>query len=120
MVLQREGLGSLRLLLHYVGGTLLGVVGADALWHLGGTPLTVALATTAAAALTRLGFAHSPALGVAGFTTFVVLVIDLGQRPFADPHSLLVERLVAVGLGAVLALLAAGLAAAWGRAARAR
>jgi hypothetical protein len=118
MVMQREGLVSLRLLLHTIAGTLLGVVGADLLWHLCGTPLTVALATTLAAALTRLGFAHSPALGVAGFTAFVVLVIDLGQRPFADPASLLWARLVDVGLGALLALLGTLLADAWRRAAR--
>jgi hypothetical protein len=118
MVMQREGLVSLGLLLHYIAGTLLGVVGADLLWHLGGTPLNVALVTTLAAAGARLGFVLSPALGVAGFTAFVVLVIDLGQRPFADPSSLMWARLVDVGLGGLLALLATLLADGWRRAAR--
>lgn len=117
MVMQREGRVSLRLLLHYIAGTLLGVLAAELLWKAGGAPPGVALAATLAAALTRLGFGLAPALGVAGFTAFVVLIIDLAHRPFGDPTPLLAARLVDVGIGALLALLATLLAVAWRRAA---
>jgi hypothetical protein len=104
LVMRREGLESLKLVLHYMAGTLAGIALAGAVGALVQPPAALALLATAFAATARLGFALNPALGFTGFTAFFMVAVDLALASTgATPH-LLSARLYDVGVGCVLAL----------------
>jgi Fusaric acid resistance protein-like len=104
MVMRREGLVSFELTIHYVLGTILGVViGAVALRY-GQAPLTLAVLATLVAAFARVGFAINPSLGYMAFTMFLLFVTHLGASGAAALPHLLETRLYDVCVGCILAL----------------
>jgi len=104
MVMRREGLMSLELVIHYMLGTLAGILAAAAIeWAVRATVL-VALCATAFAGFVRLGFALNPALGYTAFTIFFMLVIDLAVRGAGLDAHLLSTRLYDVAVGCAIAL----------------
>ena len=115
LLMRREGMVSLKLTLHYLAGTLLGIPVAALLWHLAGTPLAVALLATLGAASSRLGMALNPALGFACMTLFMVLAIDLVRLDDAGPGPLVLARLYDVALGGALAIAGTIVAGSWHR-----
>ena len=104
MVMRREGLESLQLVLHYMAGTLIGIVVAAAITQVVKPPLVLAFLATAFAACARLGFALNPALGFTGFTVFFMLAIDFALHGSGMPAHLLATRLYDVAVGCALAL----------------
>ena len=121
LVMRREGMVSLQMTLRYLAGTMLGSPLAARLSHAaGGTHRLIAPLATLAAASSRLGMALNPALGFACMTIFMVLAVDL-LRVFTDgPGTLVLGRLMDVGLGGALALAGTVVAGAWHRSAVAR
>jgi uncharacterized membrane protein YccC len=114
MVMRREGLESIGLIIHYMVGTLVGIMIADVLFHAIQQPLLIAALATAAAALVRVALAINPALGFVAFTVFLLLGIDLASQHSGVPQHLLTVRLYDVGIGCAFALLGT-LAAGGGR-----
>ena len=106
MVMRREGLESLRLVLQYMAGTLLGILLAEVVVHLVHAPEALAAFAVITAASARLGFALNPALGYAGFTAFFIVSIDLVLQGRGMPPHLLSDRLYDVSIGCLLALVA--------------
>jgi uncharacterized membrane protein YccC len=104
MVMRREGLESLKLVLHYMAGTLAGIALAAAVGATVQPPLVLALLATAFAASARLGFALNPALGFAGFTAFFMIAVDLALASSGAAPHLLSARLYDVAVGCALAL----------------
>lgn len=104
MVMRREGLESLKLVAHYMAGTLAGIALAAAVGAAVQPPLALGLIATAFAASARLGFALNPALGFAGFTAFFMIAIDLALASSGAPPHLLSARLYDVAVGCALAL----------------
>jgi len=104
LVMRREGLESLRLVFHYMAGTLLGIVVAAGALRLSHAPEALAAFAVASAASARLGLALNPALGFAGFTAFFILSIDLVLQGHGMPPHLLSTRLYDVLVGCLLAL----------------
>ena len=115
LVMRREGMVSLKLTIHYLAGTLLGIPLAALLWQLAGSQVSIALLATVAAASSRLGMALNPALGFACMTMFMVLVSDLARHDPAGPAPLVAARLYDVALGGALAIVGTLLAGAWHR-----
>lgn len=105
MVMRREGVTSLRLVIHYMAGTLIGIPIAYVLYHAIEQPVAIAMVATVVAAGSRIGFALNPALGFAAFTVFFLLVIDLALSHSGAPPHLLSVRLYDVTVGCVLALI---------------
>jgi hypothetical protein len=115
MVMRREGLESIGLIIHYMVGTLAGIMIADVLFHAISQPLLIAALATAAAALVRVALAINPALGFVSFTVFLLLGIDLAfHHQGMAPQYLLSIRLYDVAIGCAFALLGT-LAAGGGR-----
>jgi uncharacterized membrane protein YccC len=115
LVMRREGMVSLKLTIHYLAGTLLGIPVAAVLWQVAGSQAVIALLATAAAASSRLGMALNPALGLACMTMFMVLASDLSRHDISGPVPLVTARLYDVGLGGVLVIIGTLLAGAWQR-----
>lgn len=105
MVMRREGTASLELTIHYAAGTMLGVAVGAALLHFVAAPVALALAATAVAALGRVGFALSPALGYMAFTLFLLLLVRIVAVSACaiDPH-LIEMRVYDVTVGCIIAL----------------
>jgi hypothetical protein len=105
MVMRREGLASLELTIHYVAGTIAGVLLGAAILNLGESAITLAVLATLVAALARVGTAINPALGFMAFTMFLlfsvhaILASDGGSAPY-----LLETRIYDVTVGCVIAL----------------
>ena len=118
MVMRREGMVSLRLSIHYIAGTLVGIPVAWAVAEVLREPSALAFAATLFAALVRVGFAVNPALGFTAFTAFLMLVVDLALRGAGMPPHLLSVRFYDVGVGCAIAL-AGTLVAATGQRRRA-
>lgn len=106
MVMRREGLESLKLVIHYMAGTLAGIVAAAAIGFVVKSPLALALIATAFAAFARIGFAVNPALGFTAFTVFAMLSIDVALQGSGAPPHVLSSRLYDVAMGCALALVA--------------
>lgn len=106
MVMRREGIASVELTIHYAAGTMLGVVLGALMLHFVEGVVPLALLATAVAALGRVGFSVSPALGYLSFTLFLLLLVRLvvvGSDGSVDPQ--LVEmRLYDVAVGCLIAL----------------
>jgi uncharacterized membrane protein YccC len=113
LVMRREGMVSLKLTIHYLAGTLLGLPVAAVLWQVTGSQAAIALLATAAAASSRLGMALNPALGFACMAMFMVLASDLSRHDIGGPVPLVIARLYDVGLGGVLVIIGTLLAGAW-------
>jgi len=105
MVMRREGLASLGLTIQYMAGTLIGIPIAFVLFQLWPSPLPVALFATAAAAFARVGLSINPALGFAGVTVFLLLVVDVTRLAMGVTPHLLWVRLYDVAVGCGIALL---------------
>ena len=104
MVMRREGVVSLKLTIHYIVGTLLGIPLAWLLFHAIHEPVAIAVIATAVAAFARIGFAINPALGFTAFTVFLILVVDLAlSHVGAEPH-LFWQRIYDVAVGCAIAL----------------
>jgi hypothetical protein len=106
MVMRREGIASVELTIHYAAGTMLGVLLGALTLHFVEGVVPLALLATAVAALARVGFSLSPALGYLCFTLFLLFLVRLvvlGSGGTIDPQ--LVEmRLYDVTVGCVIAL----------------
>jgi len=104
LVMRREGTVSLQLVVHYMVGTLAGILLAAPISGAGAPPIITALIAAAFAALARLGLALNPALGFTAFTAFFMLAIDLALAAAGIETHLLAARLydVAVGCGLTL------------------
>ena len=111
MVMRREGTVSLKLTIHYIAGTLIGIPIAWVLFSAIHSSLAIAILATAVAAFARVGFAINPALGFTAFTVFLMLVVDLALRHAGAAPHLLSQRLYDVGVGCALALLGTWVAA---------
>jgi uncharacterized membrane protein YccC len=105
MVMRREGIVSLELTIHYVVGTIVGVLLGAAILYLGESAITLAVLATLVAALARVGMAVNPALGFMAFTMFLLFAVHatLASDGGAAPH-LLETRLYDVTVGCVIAL----------------
>ena len=104
MVTRREGLVSLELVIHYMLGTLAGILAAAAIEWAVRLPALLALCATASAACARLGLALNPGLGYTAFTVFFLLAIDLAvQGAGLDAH-MLSARFYDVAVGCAIAL----------------
>jgi len=115
MVMRREGLVSLKLVIQYALGTLIGIPVAWSLTYISSESLVIAVLASVAAASARIGMAVNPALGYMGFTIFVVLVVDLALPSAGAPTQLLLTRIVDVGIGCALSLIGLLLATDWRR-----
>lgn len=104
MVMRREGLMSLELVIHYMLGTLAGILAAAAIEWAVRVPVLMALCATAFAGCVRLGFALNPGLGYTAFTIFFMLAIDLAVRGAGLDAHLLSSRLYDVAVGCAIAL----------------
>jgi len=104
MVMRREGLVSLELVIHYMLGTLAGILAAAAIEWVVPVPAVTALGAIASAACLRVGFALNPGLGYTAFTVFFMLAIDLAVRGGGLDAHLLSTRLYDVAVGCVIAL----------------
>lgn len=104
MVMRREGLESLRLVIHYMIGTLAGIVLAAAIIALVESPFAIALIAIGFAAFVRLGLGLNPALGFTAFTVFFMVAVDLALRGAGLEAHLLWTRLYDVTVGCVVAL----------------
>jgi hypothetical protein len=105
MVMRREGLMSLELVIHYMAGTLAGILAAAALQWAFPAPLALALLATAFAAFGRFGMALNPALGFAAITVFFMLAVDLAVAGSNLAGHILSTRLYDVAVGCALALI---------------
>jgi Fusaric acid resistance protein-like len=105
MVMRREGTASLELTIHYAAGTIIGVILGAFLLGFAANPVTLAALATAVAALGRVGFALSPALGYLAFTLFLLFLVRIvvTGAGSGDPH-LIEMRLYDVTVGCVIAL----------------
>jgi Fusaric acid resistance protein-like len=104
MVMRREGLMSVQLVIHYMAGTLVGILVAAAIeWALS-VPFALALLATAFAAFARFGMALNPGLGFAAFTVFFMLAVDLAVAGSDLAAHVLSTRFYDVAVGCVLAL----------------
>ena len=104
MVMRREGLMSLQLVIHYMAGTLVGILAAAAIeWALP-APIALALLATAFAAFARFGMALNPGLGFAAFTVFFLLAVDLAVAGSDLAKHVLSTRLYDVAVGCAIAL----------------
>ena len=104
MVMRREGVVSLKLTIHYIVGTLIGIPIAWVLFDAIHQPVAVAAIATAVAAFARVGFAINPALGFTAFTVFLILVVDLALKHLGAEPQLFSQRLYDVGVGCAIAL----------------
>jgi uncharacterized membrane protein YccC len=104
MVMRREGLMSLELVIHYMAGTLVGIVVAAGIERVLPAPFALALVATAFAAFARFGLALNPGLGFAAFTVFFMLVVDLAVAGSDLAAHVLTIRLYDVAVGCALAL----------------
>ena len=105
IVMRREGTVSLQMIVQYVIGTLAGILLAALIVRLVPVFSVVALIAVAFASCARLGMALNPALGFMGFTTFLMLALDVALQGEAIRAHLLSIRLYDVGVGCLLALL---------------
>ncbi len=105
MVMRREGTASLELTIHYAAGTMLGVAAGAVLLHFVGNAVALALLATAVAALVRVGFAASPALGYMSFTLFLLLLVRIvGVTSGTIDPQLIEMRVYDVTVGCIIAL----------------
>lgn len=104
MVMRREGLMSLELVIHYMAGTLAGILAAAALHWAFPAPFTLALLATAFAAFARFGMALNPGLGFTAFTVFFVLAVDLAVAGSGLAAHILSTRFYDVAVGCAIAL----------------
>lgn len=104
MVMRREGLMSLQLVIHYMVGTLVGILAAAAIERAVGAPLVLALLGTAFAAFARFGLALNPALGFTAFTVFFMLAVDLAVAGSDLAAHVLSTRVYDVAVGCAIAL----------------
>ncbi len=104
MVMRREGMVSLKLVIQYIVGTLVGIPIAYAVGQALHAPLAIAFAATLVAASARLGIAVNPALGFAAFTAFLMLVVDLARHGAGVTPLLLSTRFYDVAVGCAIVL----------------
>ena len=104
MVMRREGLMSLELVIHYMAGTLAGILAAAAIEWAVRAPLALALLATAFAAFARFGMALNPGVGFAAFTVFFMLAVDLAVQDAGLAAHVLFTRLYDVAVGCAIAL----------------
>jgi hypothetical protein len=115
LVMRPEGTESLRLLLQYAVGTLLGVALAAIPVRLVDDAVALAAIATLAAASARLGLAVQPMLGFAAFNLYAMIAVDLGLRATGGSPHLLGGRLYDVAMGCLFALAGTLLATPWRR-----
>jgi hypothetical protein len=113
VVMRREGTVSLKMIVQYMAGTLVGILAAALVVHLVSVLLVIALIAVAGAAFARVGLALNPALGFMGFTAFVMLAIAIALPAEAAHVQLLSTRLYDVAVGCLLALFGTLGAAKW-------
>jgi hypothetical protein len=113
VVMRREGTVSLKMIVQYMAGTLVGILAAALVVHLVSVLLGIALIAVACAAFARVGLALNPALGFMGLTAFVMLAIEIALQAEAAHVQLLSTRLYDVAVGCLLALFGTLVAAKW-------
>jgi Fusaric acid resistance protein-like len=106
VVMRPEGLVSLRLVIHYMVGTIAGVPAATLLAQMATDYELVHIALAAiVGAFGRLGFALNAALGYLAFTVFVILIVELARDSPVPPSALALTRLYDVSVGCIIALI---------------
>jgi uncharacterized membrane protein YccC len=113
VVMRREGTVSLKMIVQYMAGTLVGILAAALVVHLVSVLLVIVLIAVACAAFARVGLALNPALGFTSLTAFFMLAIDIALRGDAIHMHLLSTRLYDVAVGCLLALFGTIVAAKW-------
>ncbi len=103
--MRREGMVSRKLMLQYIIGTVVGIPIAAFLGQVAGTPLTMALIATLAAASGRLGFMLNPALGYLSFIIFLVMLVEIARHG-TPPVDVVIARAFDVAVGCAIAFVA--------------
>jgi hypothetical protein len=104
LVMRPEGTESLRLLMQYSLGTLIGVALAAATAPHVEDPVALAVIATLAAASARLGLAVQPLLGFTAMNLYFMIAIDTALRLTGGAPHLLGSRLYDVLVGCLFAL----------------
>lgn len=104
-VMRPEGMLSLKLVIHYMVGTIVGVPAATLIAQLASDYELVHIALAAiVAAVGRLGFALNAALGYLALTVFVILIVEIVRESSVPPYALVLTRLYDVSVGCAIAL----------------
>lgn len=105
VVMRPEGMLSLKLVIHYMVGTIVAVPLATLITQLASDYELMHIALAAiAAAFGRLGFALNAALGYLAFTVFVILIVEIARESSVPPYALVLTRLYDVSVGCAIAL----------------
>jgi hypothetical protein len=105
VVMRPEGMFSLKLVIHYMVGTIAGVPAATLIMQLASDYelLHIALAAIMAA-FARLGLALNAALGYLALTVFFILIVEIVRESSVPPYALVLTRLYDVSVGCAIAL----------------